>query len=540
MKKKLSAKKLVLVLIVLILLPAIFLTANEFNSLNSSEKMLTQIYNRQLEAILFSVNQFAWDAVNNWASKINLFLKEDSKNTEKSFLEFLNKNQAIHAIFITDSLINQISTFSIENPSIFSLKQQIRKTLQPRTSAIARLYRFKKTGYQKIEPFSFQDDGQEQFEIVLVFVPDELRDGGQFVGLLLNTEQFIQNVISLKLREIAGDDLIVGVFHQEIQEPVFSTDEILLKDVKLKKAVWFFPDYFLGIRLKGQTIEELARSRFYRNLFFIIILDAILLGAIGFVYRSISKEIELAQMKSDFVSNVSHELKTPLSLIRMFSETLEMNRVSSEQKKQEYYRVISQETERLTHLVNNILNFSRMEAGRKEYNFQSIELNELVKKVLENYDFHLRQNGFGVKLQLGENLPSINADEESLSEALLNLIDNAIKYSNKEKFIGLKTGMDNGSVFLEVEDHGIGIDMAQKERIFDKFYRVSGGLVHNSKGSGLGLTLVKNIIDAHGGKITVDSHPGKGSRFKLYLPIESQEPRPKGQEANDQSQRTYL
>lgn len=518
MKKKLSAKKLVIVLIATILLPALFLTANEFNSLSSSEKMLTQIYSRQLEAILFSVNQFAWNAVNNWTTKINLFLGNDSVNiAEKNFLELLNKNQAIRAIFISDSLINQLRLISVKSNWDPALERRIRETLQSPSTAISRLYRFKETGYQKIEPFPFQSGEQNQVQILLVFIPDEFRDSGKLIGLLLNTEQFIQSVISRKLQEIAGDELIVGVFHQEAQEPLFSTEEISLRDVMLKKPIWLFPDYFLGIRLKGQTIEELARSRFYRNLVFIILLDAILLGAIWFVYRNISKEIELARMKSDFVSNVSHELKTPLSLIRMFAETLELKRVDSDQKKLEYYRVISQETERLTHLVNNILNFSRMEAGKKQYNFQSIELNELVKKVLENYDFHLRQNGFEVGIKLGEKLPSIKADEESLSEALLNLIDNAIKYSNENKFIGVKTGVDNSSVFLEVEDHGIGIDSVQKEKIFDKFYRASSGPVHNTKGSGLGLTLVKNIIDAHGGKIKVDSHRGKGSRFTIYL-----------------------
>ena len=117
---------------------------------------------------------------------------------------------------------------------------------------------------------------------------------------------------------------------------------------------------------------------------------------------------------------------------------------------------------------------------------------------------------------------------------MLNLIDNAIKYSKDEKFIRVRTGSEDGSVFLMVEDHGIGIDEIQKEKIFEKFYRVSGGLVHNTKGSGLGLTLVKNIVDAHGGGITVDSEPGKGSRFRLYLPISKS----KNEESGNKSQET--
>jgi two-component system phosphate regulon sensor histidine kinase PhoR len=337
--------------------------------------------------------------------------------------------------------------------------------------------------------------------------------------MLIDNTNFIQNIIFPKLQEMAGDEFILAVLPENETDSVFTTEFTPLNQIKQKKRIWLFPNYYLGIRLKGQTVEELSRSRFYRNLFLILILDLILLVVIWFVYRNILKEIELAQMKSDFVSNVSHELKTPLSLIRMFAETLEMSRVASEEKKHEYYRVISQETERLTHLVNNILNFSRMEAGRKEYHFQTLDLNELVKKVLDNYRYHLQQNGFDVKTEFAAKLPVVKVDEESLSEALLNLIDNAIKYSSKEKFVAIKTGIDDSFVFLEVEDHGIGIDNNQKKKVFEKFYRVSSGLVHNTKGSGLGLTLVKNIMDAHNGKVEVDSKIGEGSRFILYLPI---------------------
>lgn len=520
MKKSISTKILVLILIAAIILPALFFTANEFTSLNSSEKMLAEVYNRQLDAILFSVNQYAWDFANGWVRKIDISIQEKSKDDlNNDLLDFLSKNQAVQAVFLTDSIVSQVRVLSLRNELTSNINDQIQETLETQLELIKRLNRFKRTGYQKIEPILLKNDLSKQKKIALIFIPDELKDGIQLVGMLIDNTNFIQNIIFPKLQEMAGDEFILAVLPENETDSVFTTEFTPLNQIKQKKRIWLFPNYYLGIRLKGQTVEELARSRFYRNLFLILILDLILLGVIWFVYRNILKEIELARMKSDFVSNVSHELKTPLSLIRMFAETLEMNRVASKEKKQEYYRVISQETERLTHLVNNILNFSRMEAGRKEYHFQTLNLNELVKKVLDNYNYHLQQNGFEVKTEFAAKLPNVKVDEESLSEALLNLIDNAIKYSNEEKFVAIKTGVDNSSVFLEVEDRGIGIDHAQKEKVFEKFYRVSSGLIHNTKGSGLGLTLVKNIMDAHNGKVKLDSQIGKGSRFTLYLPI---------------------
>jgi two-component system phosphate regulon sensor histidine kinase PhoR len=523
-KSGLAAKKLVLILMAIILLPALLFTAYQFNSLSSSEKLIAEIYNRQLEAILYSVNQYAWDSANNWASRLNIFLRESPDKFDKTVNDFLGKNQAIRGIFFSDSLVTKYRYYSNDAESRDLAENVLTNSFKMQSELISRLNRFKRTGYQKIEPIvmpelSLEDD----ISITLTFIPDDSESGYHLVGMLLNTSQFIQNIISPKLQETGKQEFILGVFEEGTRNPIVSTGDFSREQIKQKKAIWLFPDYYLGISLRGQTIEELSRSRFYRNLVLILILDLFLLAAIWIVYRNLRRQIELARMKSDFVSNVSHELKTPLALIRMFAETLEMDRVKSEEKKQEYYRVISQETERLTHLVNNILNFSRMEAGRKEYHLQMSDLNELVSEVLEKYDYHLKQNGFEVFRELSHDIPELEVDKESLSEALLNLIDNAVKYSRDKKQIAIKTGIENGAVFLEVEDHGIGIKSSDKEKIFEKFFRVTDGLVHNTKGSGLGLSLVKNIVDAHGGNVAVESELGKGSRFRLYLPLQEEE-----------------
>jgi signal transduction histidine kinase len=230
----------------------------------------------------------------------------------------------------------------------------------------------------------------------------------------------------------------------------------------------------------------------------------------------------LARLKSDFVSNVSHELRTPLSLIRLYAETLEMGRLTSPEKYQEYYRIIRKESERLTALINNILDFSRIEAGRKEYDFRETDLRELVHNTLDSYRYQIEQHGFDYEEKIADNVPPLRVDREAMARSLVNLVNNALKYSQDRKFIGVKLYRDNGSVKLEVEDHGIGIPQQEQNKIFEKFYRVGDPLVHNTKGSGLGLSLVRHIVQAHGGEVSVDSAPGQGSKFIIALPVNAE------------------
>jgi two-component system phosphate regulon sensor histidine kinase PhoR len=203
----------------------------------------------------------------------------------------------------------------------------------------------------------------------------------------------------------------------------------------------------------------------------------------------------------------------------MFSETLEMERVKSDEKRKEYYSIISQEANRLGRIVNTILSFSKMEAGKRKYNFTESYLNDIVENVYRSYKFHLEQKGFIINVIKDETIPIIKIDEEAISEAVVNLVDNAVKYSDQLKEITIRTGMDNNSVFVEVEDKGIGIPAKDQKKIFEKFFRVGSGNVHNVKGTGLGLTIVKHIIDAHKGKIELKSEVNKGSIFRLVFSI---------------------
>jgi signal transduction histidine kinase len=284
-----------------------------------------------------------------------------------------------------------------------------------------------------------------------------------------------------------------------------------------------FDDIFrglaLGIKYQGTSVEALGQTWVHRSFLILGFLSLMIIGGLVLTRHVVTKEMGLARLKSDFVSNVSHELRTPLALIRLYAETLELGRITTQEKKQQYYRIIRKESERLTALINNILDFSRIEAGRKEYEFRNTDIAELVRNTLESYRYQIEQQGFEFEENIDSNLPAVPVDREAIARALVNLVNNALKYSSEEKFLGVKLYRDDSVVKLEVADHGIGIARRDQSKIFEKFYRAGDPLVHNTKGSGLGLSLVRHITQAHGGEIAVESTPGRGSKFILSLPL---------------------
>ena len=255
-----------------------------------------------------------------------------------------------------------------------------------------------------------------------------------------------------------------------------------------------FPGLILGIKLRGTTIASIS-DHLLRTNFLILGALSLLMGAgLILTYRNVARELALAKLKSDFVSNVSHELRTPLALIRLYAETLELGRIPSAGKQQEYYEIIRKESERLTSLINNILDFSRIESGKKEYTFRETNVADLVRSTLESYRFEIEQNGFQFEQKIDNDVPPLWVDREAIARSLLNLVNNAVKYSSNEKYLGISLYRHNSGVNLEVVDHGIGIPAKEHLKIFEKFYRVGDPLVHNTKGSGLGLSLVRHIV----------------------------------------------
>ncbi len=253
----------------------------------------------------------------------------------------------------------------------------------------------------------------------------------------------------------------------------------------------------------------------------ILILGITLFGAY-LLWRDVRREVQMAEMRSQFVSSVSHELKTPLTAIRMFAETLRLGRSKDAKTQNEYLDTIVNESQRLTRLLNNVLDFSKIEQGKRLYRPELASLYEVVQSAARTMEYPLSQYGFRLDVQTEEDLPEVRVDRDAIEQALLNLLHNAMKYSGESKEIGLHLKRKDGHALIQVVDHGIGIDPQEQKRIFEKFYRIP--LPENERivGTGLGLALVSHIVEAHGGYLELESTLGKGSVFSIYLPLEKE------------------
>lgn len=232
------------------------------------------------------------------------------------------------------------------------------------------------------------------------------------------------------------------------------------------------------------------------------------------------KQQELSRLKSFFIASVSHELQTPLTAIRMFAEMLRDGGRLSRRQTREYLGIIEGESARLSRLIDNVLDTSRIERGEKLYHFQEVDLNELVRSVLRTLRYPLRKEDASVKLKLAEPGPVIRADPDAVAQALTNLIGNALKYSPERKSIRLATRRTGSGIALDVADRGPGITAAEADSVFEPFFRSADPAVRRKSGAGLGLALVRHIMTAHGGRVELAGRPGRGSTFTLIFPEE--------------------
>jgi len=347
-------------------------------------------------------------------------------------------------------------------------------------------------------------------------------------GLIVDNEYFNDEVLPAAIEkslpqfcaERGKSNLYVSV-HDSWENLVYGEEigEAATAQV-LRRMPFVFKDWELSLSSRYDTPEQLAKSNFVVNLSLVAILAVVLLGGIVLALRTASREMRLSKMKSDFVSNVSHELRTPLASIRVFGEFLRLGRVDDENKIREYGEYIETESRRLTALISNILDFSKIESGAKTYRFEMADLEALLKEILGTLEVSLRHKGFTFAFEVqAEQIPELEIDTEAIAQAVSNLVDNAAKYSDGSRIIGVILRKTESWIEIAVRDQGIGISRSQQKKIFERFHRVGSGLIHDVKGSGLGLSIVHHIIEAHGGKITVQSEPGKGSTFVMHLPF---------------------
>jgi signal transduction histidine kinase len=237
-----------------------------------------------------------------------------------------------------------------------------------------------------------------------------------------------------------------------------------------------------------------------------------------FVARAAAREVRLAELKSNFVASVSHDLKTPLALIQLFAETLELGRLKNTDRATEYYRIINSEARKLTRLINNLLDFSKIEAGLRLYKRQPKDLTEVTRRVLDSLESQFRHNQFTITARLGVPV-AVLVDEEAAEQALENLLSNAMKYSPEHRDIVVEVLRAEQHGVVRVTDRGVGIPAKFHRRIFRKFYRIQTDAGSGPQGTGLGLAIVDHVMRGHGGFVRVDSEPGNGSTFALYFPL---------------------
>jgi signal transduction histidine kinase len=243
-----------------------------------------------------------------------------------------------------------------------------------------------------------------------------------------------------------------------------------------------------------------------------------IIGGVIFTVRTVNREIKLAQLQTDFVSNVTHELKTPLTSIQMFVETLQEDRVKHPGEREECLNIIASESRRLSRLIDRVLDFSRLEAGSKSYSLRPASVPEVVKKSIEALRQQLEEERVELHLRIPRKVSPALMDPDAVAEVILNLLTNAVKYSAAApKGVWLTIRESKTNIIVDVVDKGIGVSRWELKKIFEKFYRSDNRLAREIEGTGLGLTISRHIARAHGGDILVASRKNQGSRFSLVL-----------------------
>lgn len=230
--------------------------------------------------------------------------------------------------------------------------------------------------------------------------------------------------------------------------------------------------------------------------------------------RDMQRQLEVARLKSDFVSNVSHELKTPITSIRLLAERLVNLSPAEIAKQKEYYNIILTQSYRLTHLINNVLDFTKLNEGKQSYSLEKTDLANLISQSIRDYPVKFIKPGCKLEISLTDDLPLFYLDKEAVSRAFINILDNALKFSPSAGIIKINVYRVNEEAFIEIADQGPGIDEKTKKNIFERFY-------HTGKGTGLGLKIARGIVEGHNGRIELESQLYKGSKFKIMLPLKN-------------------
>ena len=477
--KKTSSLTINRVLLILfsISIPVLLNGVHTWMSAQEDEVLLEDVYKRQIETALFTSNQEINKLIYYYAERFD----EASSRSENGSLVALYKLDSEAQLVLKNG-------FDQSSESIKNLQERV-DNLSKNERPIQVVFSTKTEIY-----FLLKSEGCVLKMRLVEFIKNDV------VPLL---SLYLTQAVRFELKDNTNNQVVYaqGLIDSSLRF--------------VEKSVWLLPSLTLRAQVNNESIEELRSSRQIRGTSVTILIGLILLGSVVAFFRIWKKEHKISQLKTDFVANVSHELKTPIALIRMNAETLSMGRITDEIKKKHYLEVIEQESERLTHLINNVLNFSKLETEKKSFQIEPISINVRIEQIIHRYESYVHQKGFQIEVKLDESISKINADGNDLDEILINLLDNAIKYSSDKKVIEISTRQQTNKVVFEMKDFGIGISKEDKNYVFEPFFRGGDSLTQQTKGTGLGLSLVKEMLDGIDASIRVDSEIGKGSTFTI-------------------------
>lgn len=367
-------------------------------------------------------------------------------------------------------------------------------------------------------------DTHRSMNIGLINLPENRVIG--YFTFIINKDYVVNNLIAPMIKDYFETSDKIGTvvwLHDFVKDEILATNDnsidfsynIIDARVRFPR---FFDNWNIKLAFLDAPIASAYNATFVKNIIVLGVAVLFLVGALLFMFFTAQRERNLSQRQAGFLANVTHELKTPLAVMQAAGENISDGRVTEPERLQKYGAHIYQESIRLRKMIDKLLDVAKYDAGQTLLDMVPCQINFVVAEYIHQTKEFIESKGFELTFKVEGDIPYINVDPESVETIISNLIENAVKYSIDDKRISVKVYLHENRVFLEVEDHGMGIKKKELKNIFKKFYRVEDALVARTKGHGLGLSIVRSLVLLNNGIITVKSEYGKGTKFSVSFP----------------------